>query len=215
MRILLLGATGRTGRLVLDETLERGHPVTALVRDAGRLGATAATVVEGNPYEPGEIARAIEGCDAVLSALNVSRNSDNPLSSLRAPRDLMSRSVGHALDAMSKHGVRRIAVISSIGIGDSKPRMPAIVRGIMALTNIRHAMRDHERQEQLLRDSDLDWTIVRPALLHDGDPGELRVATTLAEPIGGKTSRRTVARFLVQVIEDSSYIHQAPSITDG
>jgi uncharacterized protein YbjT (DUF2867 family) len=129
--------------------------------------------------------------------------------------DLMSRSIGLAIDAMKARDVRRIAVISSIGIGDSKPRMPAVFRGIMALTNIRHAMRDHERQELLLRDSGLDWTIVRPALLHDGEPGDLQVATTLAEPIGGKTSRRTVARFLVRVLEDGSHICQAPSITDG
>ena len=94
MRILLLGGTGRTGRLILDEALARGHEVRALVREAARLGETSALPIEGNPYETGAIAGAIEGCDAVISALNVSRNSDSPLASLRAPKDLMSRSIG-------------------------------------------------------------------------------------------------------------------------
>lgn len=215
MRILLLGATGRTGRHVLEEALARGHEVNALVRGADRLGPTRARVFDGSPYEPGQIERAIDGCEAAVSALNVSRNSDNPLSRLRAPKDLMSRSIGHAIAAMRRSGLRRIAVVSSLGVGDSKPRMPAVIRGIMALTNIRHAMRDHERQEQLLMSSDLDWTIVRPALLHDGEPGELRIALTLDEPLGGKTSRRAVASLLVQVVEEGRYIGQALSITDG
>jgi uncharacterized protein YbjT (DUF2867 family) len=85
----------------------------------------------------------------------------------------------------------------------------------MKLTNIRHAARDHERQEALLRTSDLDWTIVRPALLNDGEPGELRVALSNDEPLGGKTSRRAVARFLVAAISDGTYVRQAPGITDG
>jgi uncharacterized protein YbjT (DUF2867 family) len=215
MRILLLGGTGRTGRLILEEALARGIEVSALVRDAERLGRTDALIYEGSPYDPGQIERAIDDCEAVVSALNVSRRSDNPFSRLRAPRDLMSRSIGHAIEAMNEHGLRRIAVISSLGVGDSRPRMPALFRGIMALTNIRHAMRDHERQERLLMESGLDWTVVRPALLNDGEPGELRVALTLDEPLGGRTSRRAVARFLVQVVEEGRYIGQALSISDG
>lgn len=215
MRILILGATGRTGRLVLEEALDRGHEVTALVRDPARLGETDALVLTGTPYEPGEIDRAIDGCDAVISCLNISRRSDNPFSRLVAPKDLMSRSTGLAIAAMIERGIRRIAVISSLGVGDSRPRLPAVFVWFAALTNIRHAMRDHERQEQALRDSGLDWTIVRPAMLHDGPSGELTVALTNDEPLGSRTSRRAVARFLIQILEDGDLIGQAPAITDG
>jgi putative NADH-flavin reductase len=78
MKILLFGATGRTGKLILQKTLKDGHEVTAIVRDPSKLNGTNANIIQGTPYDKETVQKAINNCDAVINTLNVSRESDGP-----------------------------------------------------------------------------------------------------------------------------------------
>ncbi|MEI9911535.1 MAG: NAD(P)H-binding protein [Bacteroidota bacterium] len=92
MRILILGATGRTGKLVAEQALQRGHTVHALVRDKNKVKLNHAdlTLFEGQPADRAALANAMKGCEAILSALNISRTSDFPWAKLRSPKDFLS-----------------------------------------------------------------------------------------------------------------------------
>ncbi len=92
MKLLILGATGRTGRIIIEEAVKAGHEAVAIAREPAKLAGSGATVVAGSPYETETVAEALRGCDAVINTLNVSRTSDFPWAKLRAPVDLISKS---------------------------------------------------------------------------------------------------------------------------
>ena len=119
MKILLLGATGRTGKQIIEEALERGHSFSAIARDPAKLEAYDISITKGTPYDYKTVEKAISGCDAVINTLNVSRKSDNPWAALRAPGDMISQSAIHAIDAMEKTGIKRFVALSTIGAGRS------------------------------------------------------------------------------------------------
>lgn len=214
MRILLLGATGRTGRLVLEKALAAGHQVVAVVRDPAKVDAPGAELVAGTPYDPEVVDRATPGCDAVVCTLNVSRTSDSPWAPLRSPKDLISRSVGNALAAMERHGVRRIVTLSTIGAGDSRRELPLVFALFVAASNLRHAFRDHGRQEALLRASDVDWTVVRlPMLTDEGGEGPVRVRLDHETKLNRSVNRASVARFLLDSLEAPRYARRVVTIS--
>ena len=101
MRILLFGATGRTGKLILHKALKDGHEVTAIVRDPAKLDGLNAKIIQGSPYDKETVNKAIVNCDVVISTLNVSRVTDSPWAKLRAPKDMISRSIQNALVPVS------------------------------------------------------------------------------------------------------------------
>jgi putative NADH-flavin reductase len=162
-KILLLGATGRTGKLVLDLALKNGCQVHCLGRNIDRLKKEAQlTLFEGNPNNKNNLTRAISDCDAVISVLNISRKSDVPWSALQSPKTLMSDTLKKLIDITQEHKIKRIVVCTAWGVGKSKDELPKWFRYLIDISNIKYAYRDHERQENLLMNTDLDWTIVRP-----------------------------------------------------
>ncbi len=215
MKILLLGATGRTGQLILRKALDDGHQVVALVREPDKLERSGADLVTGSPYDhPALVRQAMTGCDAVVNTLNVSRTSDNPWSKLRSPLDMISKSVKHALIGMEQNGVRRIVSLSTQGAGDSKEQMPIIFNLLVAFSNLKYAFADHTRQENELIQSDTDWTVLRLPMLTD-EPGERELL--INNPDGARLNkninRETVARFILSILNKPEYFKKLVGIS--
>ena len=153
MRITVFGASGRTGRRVVEQGLERGHEITAFVRDASRFDAShdRLTVVEGNARDPDAVAAAVRGGDAIISVLALMKAEDEPEYS-EATRTIV--------EAAEREGVRRIVVTANNDVfGDDE------VTGEFAV----HA-REHRRNRETLKASGLDWTIVAAGWVVD-EPG--------------------------------------------
>jgi putative NADH-flavin reductase len=109
-QILILGSTGRTGKWLLEEALQRGYAVNVLVRDASKiLPQTHLTVFEGKPDATADLQKAAKGCEAVLSTLNISRTSDFPWARLRASSDFLSKTMQN----IAKTGVKRVIFTSA------------------------------------------------------------------------------------------------------
>jgi uncharacterized protein YbjT (DUF2867 family) len=216
-RILVLGGTGRTGQLVIDEALKRGAQVVALVRRPQALTRTDArlTVVAGDPSSANDVAGAMKGCDAVISALNNNRTSDAPWAKPVSPAGFMAGVMRNVLAAANAQGVRRVVLMSAAGAGDSFDDMPWIMRWLVRKTNLGHTFRDHDEQEALLKASGLDWTILRPVGLHDGEPRGSLIFSVRKDPKPAmRISRRSVARQLVASVADRATIGSAPVLSE-
>lgn len=216
-KLLLLGATGRTGRLVLEEALAQGHQVVALVRrpDALTLKHPSLTVFGGDPSSAVDVQRALTGCDAVISTLNNNRTSDSPFAKPVSPPGFMTGVMRHVIASMKAQGVRRIAVLSAAGAGESFADMPWIFRLLIRKTNLGHTYSDHDQQERLVMGSGLEWTFARPVGLHDGEPRGSLIHSSGGNPKPGmRISRLTVARFLVGCLENHALVGKAPVLSE-
>ena len=215
MRILLLGATGRTGKIILDKALGDGDKVTAIARDKSKLEGTNADIIEGTPYNKATVVAAIKGCEAVVSTLNVSRKTDSPWAKLRSPKDLISRSVQNAVESMKENNIKRIIVLSTLGAGDSREKMPLLFNLFISMTNLRYAFKDHTRQEEILAQSGLDWTVIRlPMLTNDEGENEVIVNMNDGKKLNRNVNRETVARFILNIINEEKYFKKIIAISN-
>ena len=210
MEVLVLGATGATGSLVLREARRRGHRVRALARDANKVAVDdGVTVVHGDVRDPEAVTAAVEGQDAVVWAISV-RRADR-----RSPRlDLCTEGTRNLLAAMTTNGVDRLIAVTSWGIGDGRERVPLPVRRLVLPLALGRGLADKERQEALIRQSDLEWTIVRPARLANGRAtGSFRVAPRLAFGSTASISRTDLAAFLLDQLTDRSFLHATVEVS--
>jgi uncharacterized protein YbjT (DUF2867 family) len=214
MRLLLLGATGRTGWLIMEKALAGQHQVTAIVRDPSKLRGMNVTIIKGTPYDPDTVKAAIKDCQAVICTLNISRTTDSPWARLRAPKDLISRSIQNALQAMAVNGSKRIISLSALGAGESKKKMPFIFKVFIASSNLRYAYRDHTRQEALLAKSDSNWTVIRLPVLTE-EPGEFEILVNKNDGVklNRDINREAVARFILSILDDAQYYRKIVAIS--
>ena len=216
MKILVLGATGRTGKHVIEEALKKGHKIVAVARDPGKLKKYDISVIKGTPYDYEIIEKAIEGCDAVINTLNVSRKSDSPWASLSAPKDMISKSASNAIKAMEKTGNKRFVALSTIGAGRSWNTSPAILKFIVSISNLRHAFADHGRQEEMLENSPVEYTICRAPMLSNEINTSGAVATREGNPPNStKLSRNSAAEFFIRIIENKEFLRQTVSLSNS
>lgn len=205
MQLTIFGATGGTGRQLVEQALAAGHAVTALVRDPAKLTLQNPNlnVMEGNVLQPADVTKAIAGAAAVIVSLG--NTSNNP--------DLsVSNGTQQIVQAMQSQGVRRLIIVSSLGVGDSKNQVPFLFKLIM-WTFLRKAIRDKEEQERIVRASGLDWTIVRPGGLTDGPrTGQYKFGT---DPTirAGQVARADVAEFVLKQLTDRTFVGKTPAIT--
>lgn len=218
MKILLLGATGRTGREILHQALQAGIAVNVLVRDSGKIKLVnkALRIVESKTLDKTALRNAMQGCDAVISALNISRNSDFPWSSLRTPKTLLSDTVRNVIEIAPELTIKRIIVLSAWGVHETKKDIPFWFRWLIDFSHIGAGYRDHERQETLLEASNLDWTSIRPVGLTNfkGRKPILTTITNNSPKPNLVISRSNVAHYLLEVYRDKSYIKQAVIISE-
>jgi len=215
MKILLFGATGRTGKIILQKALKDGHEVTAIVRDPSKLDRSNAKIIQGTPYDRETVMKAMNGCDVVISTLNVSRVSDNPWAKLRSPKDTISHSIQNALEAMKENNSKRIIVMGVLGAGESWSKMPFIFKLVISSGNLKYAYKDHTRQEELLAASDSDWTVIRLPMLteEEGEKDILVKRLNDDTKLNRKINRESVARFILNILEDENYYKSIVAIS--
>ena len=200
-KLLIVGATGPTGRQIVTQALDAGHEVTAFARNPERISVQhdRLRLVAGSVTDDGAaLAQAMKGQDAVISALGRggSLKSDN----------LIERSVPPLLSAMRTSGVRRLIFTSAFGVGDTIRDAPFIPKMIFRLV-LRGIYADKAAGEALIRRSGLDWTIVQPVQLTNGPlTRTYRVGERLQLRGSTKISRADVAHFILSQLDDTAYI---------
>ena len=206
MKVLVLGATGASGRLIVRDAVAKGHSVVALVRSKATADLPGADVIGGDARDKGALTRALTGCDAVVSALGTGV-------SLFGEVSLLTEATRSLVTAMTRSGVRRLVCISALGVGDSLGHGGFVFDRLFQPLLLRQAYKDKERQEAAIRASSLDWVIVRPAMLtNDPARGSVRAVTDLAGVKGGKIARADVARFVVEQLTTDTWLRQTPVI---
>jgi putative NADH-flavin reductase len=203
MKILVLGATGGTGRLIVRDAVAKGHSVVALVRSAARADLPGAALIEGDVTHEITLGRALDGCDAVVSALGTGMGFRKV--------SLLTEATRALVPAMTRSGVRRLVCVSALGVGDSRGHGGFIFDRLFQPLLLSQAYKDKDRQEAAIRASSLDWVIVRPGMLTD-DPaqGSVRAVIDLAGVNGGKIARADVARFVVDQLKIDTWLRRTP-----
>ena len=205
MKVLIFGATGATGRHLVEQALTQGHAVTAFVRNPAKLESTNLQIIQGDVLDAASVERAVQGQDAVVCALGAPA-SDKTM--------LRSSGTRNILRAMEKAGVQRFVCQSSLGFGDSRDILPFHFKYVLVPLILRHAFTDHECQEKLIRQSGLEWTIVRPANLTNGDhAGVYKQGFAVTEKTKLKISRADVADFMLKQLSDDTYVHKTPGLS--
>jgi putative NADH-flavin reductase len=203
MKLAVFGATGGTGRQIVEQALAQGHAVTALVRDPAKLQLQNAqlAVVQGDVLDSSAVARTLAGAEAVFVSLGNTANN---------PDMVVSQGTGVVMAAMQAAGIKRLIVISSLGVGDSKDHVPLFFKAIIA-TALRKAFQDKEAQEKLVIASGLDWTIIRPGGLSDG-PATGTYQAGAVKAGGGTIPRADVAAFALAQLGSTEYVQKTPGI---
>jgi len=184
--------------------------VTGIVRNKNKGTVPGVKYVEGSPADGQLLDKALKGIDAVIVSLNINRTSDNPFAKVVSPLTLISDSVQALIQAMGKNNVKRLITISASGVGDSWKNMPLIARMLIKHSNIMRAYEDHDRQEQLIKASTLDWTIVRPVMLTNKESENYKA--TQGKPAGSGISRAGVARFVLDALESGKNIREVVTL---
>jgi uncharacterized protein YbjT (DUF2867 family) len=205
VKVLIIGATGSTGRILLEKALEQGHQVRALARNPSAVAPQdyRPRVLGGNVPDPEVLEAAVAGQDAVLSALGTRSTKPTTLFSA-STANLFSASTANLVDAMKKHGVRRLVCFTGVGAGDSKGHVGFLYDRIFLPLVLRNQYEDKDRQEEILSGSDLEWVIVRPArVTNKRASGEYQVCLSGDAYKATTIFRQDVADFmLAQLSED-------------
>jgi len=169
-KLVVFGASGGTGRPIVEQAVAAGHEVTAFVRDAA-TAPPGARVVTGDVLDPAAVDAAVGGHDVILSALGHRRSAPrNPWSRDLSPPDLMARATMHIINSARRHRVGRLLFVGVHGCGDSRARTRWLYRFIVERTTIGIALADFNVMERMLAGSDTEWLVSRPVTLADGPP---------------------------------------------
>jgi len=218
MKIVIFGASGKTGRLLVEQGLAAGHIVTAFVRDLAKLPQRheRLRLVQGDIYVAASVDSAIAGQEAVICALGPQKGG---------PKDIMAVSAYHILHGMEKCGVRRLVTILGAGVGDPNDQPGLIDKAIKALIRLfaHEAWEASLRHAASVRASETDWVLVRVPMLTDtarealaevsSDKGRIRIGY-LGTGAGNRICREDLAAFVLQQLEDDTYLHKAPVISN-
>lgn len=207
-KILVLGATGPTGRHIVGRALSRGYDVTVLVRSPEKApDLKGAKLVIGDAQNEKLLRRAIRGRDAVISALGT------PASPFREVT-VLSTATRALVKSMQAEQVSRLVSITGIGAGDSNGHGGFLFDRLIFPLLLRKVYEDKNRQEALIKDSGLDWTIVRPSILNNKPGGKvIRTLTDLTDFHGGEIARQDVASFVLDQVVGDAWVHRVPLIT--
>jgi uncharacterized protein YbjT (DUF2867 family) len=214
MNVLVIGASGGSGRAVTQHLLDRGHTVTAMARRVDAIAPrTGLTILRGDATNSATVEHALSGHDAIVVTLGI---SESPLRvRLRGARetatDVRSRSTRLIIQAAQQKGIRRIVVQSSYGVGPTA-RLLGLVDRLFFFFLIKNQMDDTEVQEKFVRSSGLDWTIIQPVYLTDATSVEAFISTD-GRTRGRSVSRRGVAQVIGDALERSTLIAQTVSVS--
>ena len=208
MKIVVIGASRGIGLEVVKQALERGHEVTALLRDTGKLELDHARLhkIRGDVGKAADVQGAIVGQDAVCTCVGV-----NPT---RKPVELSSRGAGNVLAALRDAPNTKFIAVTGVGAGDSRGHGGFFYDKIFQPFALGTIYADKDREEALIKTSAADWLIVRPGFLTNGArTGKYRTITDLRGVTAGKISRADVADFILNQLETPSLFRQTPLLT--
>jgi len=210
MKVLVIGGTGGTGKQIITQALDKGHEVTAIVRNTDKVKTThpSLQVLKGDVLKPETLREACNGQDAVLCALGHKK--------FFIKTTILSRGTKNLISAMRENGVRRLICITALGINDSRFKLGLYYSLFVHPIILFFYFRDKEKQEKLIMNADLDWTIVRPGQLTNGRRKErYKHGQGLGHYVFTKMiSRADVAHFVLTVLDKDLYVKKVAGITN-
>ncbi|HTA93289.1 MAG TPA: SDR family oxidoreductase [Polyangiaceae bacterium] len=209
MKILIIGASQGTGALAAQNALDRGHAVTAFARSPERLTVQnpQLTLLKGDFHQAQSVSDAMRGHDAVIvtaSATSLKAFKENP--------NYFSQGTAYVIEAMKTHGVKRLVILSAFGVGESRKNAGFVLDKLVISFLLKAPFLDHERQEQLVKASGLDWVIARPGRLTNGPANKRYHKETSLKPVPSSISRADVADFLVEATLVDTWLGHAVQI---
>lgn len=209
MKVVIFGASGGTGRELVVQALEAGHQVTVFVRDPSSAPQRdRVRVVQGDVLQASVVAAAIEGQEAVLSALGARHLKES---------DLLDRAITHILAGMQAHGVLRLIVLGAAGaLHDANRRQGPgrkLFFWLLKNTLLKHPMADSAAQERRIEASNVEYTVIHPPRLLDTPrTGRYRVEADGLPLNGYQISRADVAEFMIRQLTDRTFVRGGPYI---
>ncbi len=208
MKLVIFGSTAGTGRELLEQALEEGHEVTAFARAPEKIDDLQdpnLRVLQGDVLDSEAVAAAVAGQEAVFCTIGAGAGRTT----------LREEATRNIVKAMEAAGVQRLICQSSLGVGDSHANLGFFTKHVVVGLFLRHAFADHERQEDVIRQSPLRWTIVRPPHLKDAPrTGVYRHGFPPTDrSIKGQISRADVADFMLKQLGDDSYVQGTPGVS--
>ncbi|MEM7031285.1 MAG: SDR family oxidoreductase [Chloroflexota bacterium] len=203
MKVIIFGATGKTGQHTWQQALEQGHEVTVFVRSPHKIVSDdpKLNIVQGDVFDAESIRNAVEGHDAAIICLGSTGLGD---------KTTLTTGTKNVVDGLASHNGGRLIVLSAAGVAESWAQIGWLSR-ILFKTMLRNIFADHHTQEAVVKESALDWTIVRAAILKD-NPGTGKY-TASNEAKTGNINRADLSHFLVEQLIDTTFSKQAISIT--
>ena len=207
-KILVLGATGGTGQLIVSQAVARGYDVTVLVRSAEKArDLRGAKFIVGDARDETALRQALKGRDAIVSALGTAASPFRTVT-------LLSTATRALVSAMKAEHVSRLVCITGMGAGDSAGHGGFLFDNLIFPLLLRKVYADKDRQEAIVRESGLDWVLVRPSVLNNKPSrNAIRALTDLSDFHGGSISREDVARFVLDQLCDDAWLRCSPLIT--
>ena len=213
MKIVVFGATGIVGKAVVREALEKGHEVTVLTRDAGKVATRHERlhVVEGHVTDRNTVHNVLDGQEAVIQTLGIGGKGDG------RPTTFVSEANKSIMEEMERMNVRRLGAISVLGAGDSLAFLPWIYRTLVLplfMKWFQAIMDDKNRMEPMIKKSSLDWTIVRCTTVKERPATGKVNATVDGKGLKFSISAADMATFIVNQLTDNRFLKQAPTISN-
>ncbi len=215
MNIIVFGPTGGTGRAVISSLLADGHTVTAFARDPSKLSpAQGLTIVKGDAMSAADVARAIPGHDVVVISLG---NAQLPLAvsfgaRRTTPADICEAGTRNIVEALGPGSPVRVIAVTAYGAGDTREKL-SITFKILFYLFMRELMADKERQEAVLKASDLDYVLVQPVGLTDAPATGQWLASATGETRKMRISRKDVAAFIAEEVDHPRYHRQTVALS--
>lgn len=209
MKITIFGGTGKTGAYLVREALDKGFDVYILARAPAKMTIADPHLVDvkGDITDANAVASAINGTSAVLSVLGPTDNK---------PTFAVSRGMENILAAMKSGSIRRLVITAGAEVGDPEdaPKFMNKFMNFLLKLMARNVLADMSKAVEMVRSSDLDWTVVRlPMLTDDPKTGKVKVAY-VGKGMGARIARADIASFLIDQVNDKTFIHKAPAISN-
>ena len=209
LRLLVVGASQGTGALTVSAALARGHQVTAFARSPEQLTMEHASLTKcaGSFHDAAAVDAAVVGHDAVIVTA-----APSSLAGFKENPTYVSAGIALVIEAMTRHGVPRLIVVSALGSGESRVLLGWFIRTVLKDGLLKLPSQEHERKEALTRASGLEWVIARPGRLTNGPARGLYVKRAEISPVPGSISRADVADFLVTAADSDAWVGKAVQI---
>jgi putative NADH-flavin reductase len=210
MKIVIFGATGGTGKQLVEQALAAGHHVVAYARNPSKLNINheQLKVIQGELADETLIESAVTGADAVISVLGPRGGSKNrPI----------TQGIQNIITAMKKQNVRRLVITSTLSAKDPNDLPDFKTKTLVNLVKLtmHDAYKDIVSAAETVRNSELDWTIVRLTMLNNNPKsGKVKAGYVGKGEVGTWISRADVADFMLKQVEDTEYLRQAPAISN-